>query len=39
MARLDPESSVREGAKARLWVNIGKIHVFDPSDGTNLALR
>jgi len=39
VARLDPESSVREGAKARLWVNIAKIHVFDPSDGSNLALR
>ncbi|MDQ4089175.1 MAG: sn-glycerol-3-phosphate ABC transporter ATP-binding protein UgpC [Actinomycetota bacterium] len=39
VARLDPESSVREGEKARLWLNAAKIHLFNPSDGANLALR
>jgi multiple sugar transport system ATP-binding protein len=39
VARLDPESSAREGEKARLWLNTAKIHLFDPSEGTNLALR
>ncbi len=39
VARLDAESSVREGEKARLWVNVAKIHLFDPSDGNNIRMR
>ena len=39
VARLAPESSVKAGDKARLALEVGKIHLFDPSDGTNLAHR
>ena len=37
VARLNPESEIGVGDKARLWFDAGKLHVFDPSDGTNLA--
>ncbi|MDX6688955.1 MAG: multiple sugar transport system ATP-binding protein [Solirubrobacteraceae bacterium] len=36
VARLNPESEVTEGDKARLWFDAGKLHLFNPSDGTNL---
>ena len=39
VARLNPESDVREGGRARLWMDTGKLHLFDPQDGSNLALR
>ena len=37
VARLNPESDISEGSKARLWFDAAKLHVFDPHDGTNLA--
>jgi multiple sugar transport system ATP-binding protein len=38
VARLDPASRIIEGADARLWVDIRKLHVFDPASGRNLTL-
>jgi multiple sugar transport system ATP-binding protein len=38
VARLDPASRIREGEDARLWVDVRKLHVFDPSTGRNLSL-
>ncbi len=38
VARLNPESDVREGGRACLWMDAGKLHLFDPHDGSNLAL-
>ena len=38
VARLDPASRVAEGEAARLWVDVRKLHVFDPSSGRNLTL-
>jgi multiple sugar transport system ATP-binding protein len=37
VARLAPESEVRQGEKARLVLDTSKLHLFDPSDGSNLA--
>ena len=39
VARLVPESEVKEGSKARLALDTTKLHLFDPSDGTNIAQR
>jgi multiple sugar transport system ATP-binding protein len=39
VTRLNPESGVRQGEGARLWMDTAKIHIFDPSDGRNLTLR
>ena len=39
VARLSPESEISEGAKARLWFDAAKLHLFDVADGTNLAHR
>jgi len=38
VARLDPASRIHEGQDARLWVDVRKLHVFDPSSGRNLSL-
>jgi multiple sugar transport system ATP-binding protein len=38
VARLDPASRIKEGEGARLWVDVRKLHVFDPSTGRNLSL-
>jgi multiple sugar transport system ATP-binding protein len=38
VARLDPASRLKEGEDARLWVDVRKLHVFDPSTGRNLSL-
>ena len=37
-ARLDAATRIREGDEAELWVDVRKIHVFDPTKGTNLTL-
>jgi multiple sugar transport system ATP-binding protein len=37
VARLNPESEIAEGSEARLWFDAAKLHVFSPSDGSNLA--
>jgi len=39
VTRLSAESRVREGADARVWLNLDKIHLFDPGDGRNVTLR
>jgi multiple sugar transport system ATP-binding protein len=36
VARLNPESEVGEGQKARLWFDAAKLHLFDAADGANL---
>ncbi|MDT7713834.1 MAG: multiple sugar transport system ATP-binding protein [Pseudonocardiales bacterium] len=38
VTRLSAESRLREGADAELWLNLDKIHLFDPSDGRNMTL-
>ncbi|HEX4345639.1 MAG TPA: sn-glycerol-3-phosphate ABC transporter ATP-binding protein UgpC [Solirubrobacteraceae bacterium] len=39
VARLSPESEIGVGQTARLWFDAGRLHVFDPADGTNLLHR
>jgi multiple sugar transport system ATP-binding protein len=36
VARLNPESDVRQGERARLWFDGAKLHLFDPGEGTSL---
>jgi multiple sugar transport system ATP-binding protein len=36
VARLNPESEVKEGETARLWFDGAKLHLFDAADGANL---
>ena len=38
VARLDPASMVRENGEAQLWLDIRRIHLFDPESGENLTL-
>jgi multiple sugar transport system ATP-binding protein len=38
VARLDPASRITEGESARLWIDVPKIHVFDPASHRNLTL-
>jgi multiple sugar transport system ATP-binding protein len=38
VARLDPATRIREGQDAELWVDVRKLHVFDPATGRNLSL-
>src|SRR5918993_4641885 len=37
VTRFSAESPVREGADTRVWVNLEKIHLFDPDGGRNLT--
>ena len=37
VARLAPESQVKQGEEAELWVDAGRVQLFDPEDGTNLT--
>jgi multiple sugar transport system ATP-binding protein len=37
VARVDAASDVRPGATARLWLDIRKLHLFDPSDGSSMT--
>ncbi|MFG3302589.1 ABC transporter ATP-binding protein [Micromonospora chersina] len=39
VTRLSAESPVREGEPRRVWFNLEKIHLFDPSSGRNLTLH
>jgi multiple sugar transport system substrate-binding protein len=34
---LDPASKLSEGENARLWLDLSKVHVFDPESGNNLT--
>ena len=38
VARLDPQTTAREGEKLKLWMNADKLHLFDPRDGRNLSV-
>jgi multiple sugar transport system ATP-binding protein len=38
VARLDPASRAREGQKLELWVDTGKLHLFNPANGAHLTL-
>jgi multiple sugar transport system ATP-binding protein len=35
---LDSASGIKEGDEATIWVDAGKIHLFDPSSGENLTV-
>jgi multiple sugar transport system ATP-binding protein len=37
VARLDPQSRVRVGEEAELWVDASHLHLFDPEEGRNLT--
>jgi multiple sugar transport system ATP-binding protein len=37
VARLDPQSKVRTGEAAELWVDASHLHLFDPEEGRNLT--
>ncbi|MEU4645148.1 sn-glycerol-3-phosphate ABC transporter ATP-binding protein UgpC [Micromonospora sp. NPDC023814] len=39
VTRLSAESPVEEGQHRRVWFNLEKIHLFDPSNGRNLTLH
>ncbi|MEV0722854.1 ABC transporter ATP-binding protein [Micromonospora purpureochromogenes] len=39
VTRLSAESPVTEGTSRRVWFNLEKIHLFDPSSGRNLTLH
>jgi multiple sugar transport system ATP-binding protein len=38
VARLESASGISRGADAELWLDLSKLHFFDPSGGRNLAL-
>jgi multiple sugar transport system ATP-binding protein len=38
VARLDPASQVRESVETQLWLDLRRIHLFDPESGENLTL-
>jgi multiple sugar transport system ATP-binding protein len=37
VARLAPESAVRAGERARLWIDTSKLHLFDPRTGAAIG--
>jgi multiple sugar transport system ATP-binding protein len=39
VTRLSAESAVAEGENRRVWFNLEKIHLFDPTNGRNLTLH
>jgi len=39
VTRLSAESRVKEGTPAKVWMNLEKIHLFDPANGRNLTLH
>ncbi|MFF0371442.1 ABC transporter ATP-binding protein [Micromonospora sp. NPDC005087] len=39
VTRLSAESPVAEGQSRRVWFNLEKIHLFDPTNGRNLTLH
>ena len=36
VARLDPRTKIREGQPARVYVDLGSLHFFDPDTGDSL---
>jgi multiple sugar transport system ATP-binding protein len=39
VARLNPASRVKEGEEARIWVDTGRVHLFDPETGDSLTYQ
>jgi multiple sugar transport system ATP-binding protein len=39
VARVDATSGVRAGAKSQLWLDVRKLHLFDPSDGSSMTRK
>ncbi|MFG1606171.1 ABC transporter ATP-binding protein [Actinoplanes sp. NPDC049265] len=39
VTRLSAESRVRDGSSLKVWMNLDKIHLFDPKDGRNVTLH
>ncbi|MFG3497780.1 ABC transporter ATP-binding protein [Streptomyces sp. NPDC047928] len=39
VTRLSTATRVREGARADIWVDTSRLHLFDPRTGVNLTLR
>jgi multiple sugar transport system ATP-binding protein len=37
VARVDAGSDARPGEKTKLWLDVHKIHLFDPSDGSSMT--
>jgi multiple sugar transport system ATP-binding protein len=37
VARLSEASRIGEGDEAELWLDNGRVHLFDPESGDNLA--
>jgi multiple sugar transport system ATP-binding protein len=37
-ARLDPETTAREGQETELWADLRGMHVFNPATGANISL-
>jgi multiple sugar transport system ATP-binding protein len=37
VARVDANSTVKAGQRSKLWLDVTKLHVFDPSDGASLT--
>src|SRR3954454_865668 len=37
VARVDANSTVKAGERSKLWLDVTKLHVFDPSDGASLT--
>jgi multiple sugar transport system ATP-binding protein len=38
VARVDAGSEVRPGTRAQLWLDVRKLHLFDPADGSSMTL-
>jgi multiple sugar transport system ATP-binding protein len=39
VARVESQSTVRDGSTARLWLDTDRVHLFDPATGTALTSR
>jgi multiple sugar transport system ATP-binding protein len=37
VARVDANSSVKAGERSKLWLNVQKLHLFDPADGASMT--
>ena len=37
VARVDAQSTVQAGQRSKLWLNVQKLHLFDPSGGASMT--
>jgi multiple sugar transport system ATP-binding protein len=37
VARVDANSGVKPGERTKLWLDVTKLHIFDPSDGASMT--